>query len=343
MLEFKETLTQWKSEGHAIALARVIKAKGSSPRPMGSMMFINAAGQMMGSVSGGCIEGKMIEQAEKIFEGAPSMELGFGVADEDAWAAGLPCGGTIHTFLQPYDLNDPVWTQLTQHLEDNQPCALITSLEEGGYTNTLVDLNTGTMTGDQIELKAHIDGAFRERSHKIVEKDGRSYFIQIFPRKPLLLAIGAAHITADLVAFANDFGFETVVVDPRGFFADNTVFQSPPSRIITDYPSEVLSEFPLDHYTYCAILSHDPKIDNDAIEYLLHTEVAYIGALGSRARQARRKKKLMEQGFTQHQVDRIHGPIGIPIHSVTAKEIALAIMGEIIQVQNQHLRENIKG
>ncbi|MGE0589684.1 MAG: XdhC family protein [Cyclobacteriaceae bacterium] len=342
MFEYLETLNAWKAADHKVAMARVIKAKGSSPRPMGSMMFVNSAGQMMGSVSGGCVEGEMVKNASKIFEGIKSMKLGFGVADEDAWAVGLPCGGAIHTFLQQFDITNPVWAGLAQNLKSNTPCALITSLEDDGCKNTLINKSTGEMTGDQIEMQQEVDKAFKERSHKVVEKDGVSYFIQIFPRKPLLLAIGAAHITADLVAFGNDFGFETVVIDPRGFFSANTVFKSPPSRIITDYPSEVLADFPLDNYTYCAILSHDPKIDDDAIDYLLKSEVAYIGALGSKQRHVRRRQKLIEKGFTQSQVDRIHGPIGVSINSVTAKEIALSIVSEIIQVQNQYVRNNIK-
>jgi len=341
MLEYLETLNTWKAAGHSIALARVIKAKGSSPRPMGSMMFMSADGQMMGSVSGGCVEGEMVKNAAKVFEGMQSVKLGFGVADEDAWAVGLPCGGAIHTFLQAFDPTDPVWKSLAEHLHSNTPCALVTSLEDDGCTNTLISMTTGEMVGDAVDLGDVVKATYNERSHKIVKQGDVSYFIQIFPRKQLLLAIGAAHITADLVALGNEFGFETVVIDPRGFFSNNTVFKSPPDKIITDYPSEVLGDFPLDNYTYCAILSHDPKIDDDAIDYLLNSDVAYIGALGSKARHGRRMQKLVERGFTQEQVERIHGPIGVPINSVTAKEIALSIMSEIIKVQNQHYRANI--
>lgn len=341
MLEFLETLKAWQAAGSKIVLARVIRAKGSSPRPMGSMMFISSEGQMMGSVSGGCVEGEMVKNATKVLSGIKSLKLGFGVSDEDAWAVGLPCGGAIHTYMQEFDVTDSVWTSLSRNLVTNTPCALITSLEENGCSNTLINVVTGEVIGDKVDLNDQVDLAFRERSHRIVEHNAVSYFIQIFPRKPLLLAIGAAHITADLVALGNDFGFETIVIDPRGFFTNNTVFKSAPAQIITDYPSEVLSRFPLDNYTYCAILSHDPKIDDDAIHCLLNSDVAYIGALGSKQRHARRKVKLAQAGFSEEQINRIHGPIGVAINSVTAKEIALSIMSEIIQVQNQHVRKNM--
>lgn len=342
MLEFLETLKAWQNAGNKIVLARVIRAKGSSPRPMGSMMFISSDGQMMGSVSGGCVEGEMVKNSKKVFGGIKSLKLGFGVSDEDAWAVGLPCGGAIHTHMQEFDLNNVVWARLSQYLLTNTPCALITSLEENGCSNALINFTTRELIGDEVDLNDEVNLAFKERSHRIVERDSVSYFIQIFPRKPLLLAIGAAHITADLVALGNDFGFETIVIDPRGFFSNNTVFKSAPAQIITDYPSEVLSQFPLDNYTYCAILSHDPKIDDDAIHCLLNSDVAYIGALGSKQRHARRKVKLAQQGFREEQINRIHGPIGVAINSVTAKEIALSIMSEIIQVQNQHVRRNMK-
>lgn len=296
----------------------------------------------MGSVSGGCVEGEMVKHATKIFEGNASLKLRFGVADEDAWKVGLPCGGAIHTFLQSFDPHDAVWNAVIDSSASNTPCVVITSIEDGGFKQMFYNLADERTLGDRIDAIQQIKHAFKERSHKVVEINNTAYFIQLFPRKPLLLAIGAAHITADLVAFGNQFGFETVVIDPRGFFANNTVFASPPSRIISEYPSEILPEIQIDHYTYCAILSHDPKIDDDALEYLLDKDVAYIGALGSKKRHERRKQKLVEKGYSQEQVDSIHGPIGIDINSITAKEIALSIMSEIIKIQNQFVKENIK-
>ncbi|MEQ9230730.1 MAG: XdhC family protein, partial [Cyclobacteriaceae bacterium] len=221
-------------------------------------------------------------------------------------------------------------------------CALVTTLDDGSCANTLFTFDGKETVGAPLNLWVEVEEAYEQRANKVIEKGGVSYFIHLFPRKPILLVIGAAHITADLVAMANDFGFETVVIDPRGFFTNNTVFQSPPSQILTDYPSEVLDRFPMDNYTYCAILSHDPKVDDNAIEYLLKTEVGYIGALGSRKRHERRRKKLIEQGYSVETVDRIHGPIGEPIHSITAKEIALAIMSQIVKVKNQYQREFLK-
>lgn len=343
MLEYLDSLEDWVEAGKKILLARVIKAKGSSPRPIGSVMLVNEDGNILGSVSGGCVEGEVVKNAFTLFQSDKnSLNVGFGVSDEEAWNVGLPCGGGIFTFLQTIDLKVEVWANLIINLKANKACALVTSLDDGGCKNALFDIDNHETVGDSIDFWNEVGLAHKERSNRVIEKNGTSYFIHLFPRKPILLAIGAAHITADLVALANDFGFETVVIDPRGFFTNNTVFNSPPAQLFTEYPSEVLDQFPMDNYTYCAILSHDPKVDDNAIEYLLKTDVGYIGALGSRNRHERRKKKLMEKGYSQETVDRIHGPIGEPIHSITAKEIALAIMSQIVRVKNQHQREYLK-
>lgn len=341
MTEYVENLMNWHREGKDIAMARVIKAKGSSPRPMGSFMFINSDGQMVGSVSGGCVEGEMVKNSRQIFESKESIKIGFGVADEEAWKVGLPCGGAIHTFIQKFDIENEVWKELIVCLKKNEPCAVITSLEEEGCRNVLYRFNTKSSLGDSMVLEDEVWEAYTEKSHKIIESEGVSYFIQIFPQKPRLLAIGAAHITADLITLASNFGFETIVIDPRGFFTKNFVFQTTPDQLINDYPSEVLGDLNIDSYTFCAILSHDPKIDDDAIEYLLNSDAAYIGALGSKRRHLRRIENLMERGYSQEQVNRIYGPIGVAINSITAREIALSIMAQIVEVQNKFRRKNI--
>ena len=152
-----------------------------------------------------------------------------------------------------------------------------------------------------------------------------------------MLIIGVAHITVDLVQLADWYGFETVVIDPRGYFTQNIAFKKDPTQLIEAYPSEVLDQFPLDAYTYTAILSHDPKIDDNALEILLNNEVAYIGALGSKKTHAKRTARLLENGFSQEQIDTIHAPIGLSIGAKGANEIALAIMGQILEVKNSRI------
>lgn len=149
--------------------------------------------------------------------------------------------------------------------------------------------------------------------------------------------IGAAHITVDLVQLAKLYGFETIVIDPRGAFSGNMQFPVKPDVILEKYPSEVLEDLKPDVYTYAVILSHDPKIDDNALEILLRSKVAYIGALGSRKTHEKRARRLKQKGFTDGEIARIEAPIGMDINAQGAREIALSIMGSIIKVKNTYL------
>lgn len=344
MREYLDTINNWINNGRSFSMARVIKTWGSSPRPMGSMMFINEDGEMAGSVSGGCVEGAVVKASKEVLETGKSKKLDYGVSDEDAWSVGLSCGGSIQVFLEKFMAFDgdsgqkKIWEILSENIGANSPSILISSIEDGNNTNTLLTADEkvygDSVTRDVIEAAME---AFRQRTHKAVELDGKEYFIQVFPKKSQLLIIGAAHITVDLVTLGNMYGFDTVVIDPRGFFAKNTSFNTQPGAILEAYPSEVLGNYSLDPYTYAIILSHDPKIDDNALEVLLPSKVGYIGALGSRKTHAKRIARLEEKGFSKELIDRIKAPIGMPINAKSASEIALSIMGEIIQAKNEFL------
>ncbi len=340
MNEYLDILQKWLQKDQSIAITRVVKTWGSSPRPVGSVMLVSQEGKMAGSVSGGCVEGAVVKQAKRALVENTSMKLDYGVNDEEAWSVGLSCGGSIQVFLQPVTFSEgSVWSQLLDNIQKNKASTLISSLEDGNSTNTLLG-EDGHIWGDKLpeEVLAEAKDAYAKRTHKTVKYNDKYYFIQIFPRKSLLLIIGAAHITVDLVSLGQQFGFETVVIDPRGYFAENTTFPDPPSQLLQNYPSEVLNQFPLDAYTFCAILSHDPKIDDNALEILLPSEIGYIGTLGSRKTHAKRINRLLEKGIDQSLIDQIHAPIGVAINAKSAKEIALSIMSQIIEVKNQFSR-----
>ncbi len=339
MIEYLNTLDEWKAGNHRISIARVIKTWGSSPRPVGSIMLINDQGKMSGSVSGGCVENAVVKNALESIKNKDSRKLSFGVTDDDAWTVGLSCGGNIEVFVQPINIiENQVWKALLENIKTNKSSILISSLEDGNNTNTLVS-EDGSILGDRVanDLIVVANKAYSERTNKTIPFNEKEYFIQVFPRKSQLLIIGAAHIAVDLVSLGNQFGFETIVIDPRGYFAANTVFIDAPSRLIEKYPSEILQDFALDAYTYCAILSHDPKIDDNALELLLPSDVAYIGVLGSKKNNEKRKNRLLEKGVDLKLIEKIKGPIGIAINAKSAKEIALSIMAEIIQEKNKYL------
>ncbi|RMG19304.1 MAG: XdhC family protein, partial [Bacteroidetes bacterium] len=179
--------------------------------------------------------------------------------------------------------------------------------------------------------------AWQQRKSQIIEREAGNYFALVIPRKCQLLIVGAAHISADLVHLARQFDFETIVVDPRGIFSNNTQFLTQPDHKYAKWPEEVLPDLPLDAYTFAVTLTHDPKIDDQALKLLLRSEVAYIGSLGSSRTHAKRLARLHKAGFTEEETSRIHGPIGLDIHAKLPREIALSIMAEIIRIKNQHL------
>ena len=342
MKELLPQILQWTGEKKPFAIARVIQTWGSSPRPVGSALIISADGEMAGSVSGGCVEGSVVKEAKQIISIAEGKRLSYGVSDDEAWAVGLTCGGKVQIYLQTYPSSDSVqsnvWTTLQKFLSENKSCVLITALTDGESRNTLIDSRgkvLGTSLPDEVIVSAK--EAYTKRRHDSLTVGGVEYFIQVFPKRSCLLIIGAAHITADLVRLAALYDFETWVIDPRGAFTNRTQFATAPDHRLEKYPSEVLSEIELDEYTYAVILSHDPKIDDNALHVLLRSKVAYIGALGSRKTHEKRIERLRHAGFSEDEVKKIESPIGMDIHAQGAREIALSIMGSLIRVKNSFL------
>jgi xanthine dehydrogenase accessory factor len=303
-------------------------------------MLISSDLEMAGSVSGGCVEGAVLKEAKNVFETGFGKRLSYGVTDDEAWAVGLSCGGKIQVFIQPWGLasESRLFDQLSTNLSGNEGCLLITHLVNGEVNNLLVSdsgINPAGKFPTNLTESAKV--AYEQRSHQLIKEGDDEYFIHVFPPRSKVIIIGAAHITADLIRLAHDFDFETIVIDPRSVFAKNTSFTVPPDQLFEKYPSEVLNELKLDPYTYCVILSHDPKIDDDALKILLRSNVAYIGALGSKKNHEKRTTRLADHGFTLEEISKINAPIGIDIHAQGAKEIALSIMGAIIKAKNNYL------
>ena len=342
MIELLSQIEQWVSTPQSFVIATVIQTWGSSPRPVGSSLIVNAKMEMAGSVSGGCVEGAVVKAAMPILESGRPDKLPFGVSDEDAWAVGLSCGGKMQVFAERFvafsedETELKAWNTLLHCLKNNEGCVFVSRMggSSGAHTVVLPDGRSIGQSASDVVLEA-AGQAYRERKSRVLETGEQEYFIQVFPRKSQLLIVGAAHITADLVTLGNLYDFETVVIDPRGIFADKTQFATAPHELLCKWPAEVLPSYVLDEYAYAVLLTHDPKIDDQALKILLPSQIGYIGALGSRRTHEKRKVRLQQAGFSEEQIARIHGPIGVDINARRPKEIALSIMGEIIKVQNR--------
>ncbi len=343
MQDIFSDITLWLDDETPFALATVTQTWGSSPRSIGSAMAVTRDMQVVGSVSGGCVETAVIETALEVLKTRVPQILTFGVTNETAWSVGLTCGGKISVFVEPcpaYSKNageQEVWQALKKTIKENEPVILLTRLSREHYGHFLV-YPDGDFVGHWPRLNtAAVKQAlaqYQARESAQILLEGESVFVQVFTRKDRLLIIGAAHISIPLVSFAKALGFEVIVVDPRLVFADEKRFLTAPHQIHTRWPDDVLPEISLNEDTYAVLLTHDPKIDDAALHLLLDSDVRYIGALGSGKTHARRISRLQKAGFSDKQIGRIHGPVGLDIQAKSPGEIALSIIAQIVQIKH---------
>ena len=306
MREILDELNEWIGGREEIAIATVIETWGSSPRPLGSKMLVTRSGKMAGSVSNGCIEGAVFEEAQKVLmSGAPKVAA-FGVADDVAFEVGLACGGHIEVFVQPLGR---AHKQLVGMLNRDEPATLRTNLSTGE-----AELVDGTAAGTEL-----------------ARRDG-DVFIEPFRRPAQLVIIGAIHIAIPLHRLAKLMGYRVTVVDARSKFATRERFPEA-DELIVAWPDEAMAKITVDNSTYVVILTHDPKFDLPALRSVLTKDAGYIGAIGSRKTNQNRFDALRKEGFTEEQLARVHGPIGLDLGSRGAEETALGILAEITAVR----------
>ncbi len=315
--------TAWMGAKRKVALATVTRTWGSAPRPAGSQMAVRDDGAFSGSVSGGCVEGSVIAEAEAALSDGKARNLKFGVSNEDAWAVGLACGGTIEIHVAPV-LAAPQQSAiaaLKKARDEKRAVALATDLASG-ESRVLYPGEAGT---GALEEAARLQA--RRDESGTVEADGKSWFLTLF-NPPLDLAIiGAVHIAQPLSRIASLADYAVRIIDPRTAFATQERF--PGATLSHDWPDEALANAPLTARSAIVALTHDPKLDDPALIAALKSPAFYIGALGSRTTHARRLERLTAQGFAGRELARIHGPIGLDIGARSPAEIAVAILGEM--------------
>ena len=313
-----ERAATWLAEGHRVALARVIDTWGSSPRPRGSVLAVRSDGNFAGSVSGGCVEGKVVEAAQQVLEGGPPRVLTFGVSNEEAWQVGLACGGTIRVYVEPVQRER--FEALLRARRAKRPLVLFTELATG-------DAQLWT-PGD-----SPLEGARAQAARTALATDDAfsleagALFVQAFNPPLRLVLIGAVHISEALAAYARIAGYDVTVIDPRAAFVRRELF--PGVEVIAEWPDEVLERLHLDHRTALITITHDPKIDDPALEVALRSPAFYLGALGSAKTHAGRLARLAAKGFSEGELRRIHGPVGLKIGARTPAEVALSALAEV--------------
>ncbi len=309
--QIPEIALKWHQDGTGAVLATVVQTWGSAPRRVGSQLVISGKGDIQGSVSGGCVEGAVIMEAMDVLESGAGKMLEFGVSDEDAFAVGLACGGTIRVWIEPVGaaLPESLLADLVAARAAREPVAYV------------INTDTGER---RLDRSGHESRFAMDRSGF---EDDEATFVGIHNPPLRMVIVGAVHIAQALVKMARITGYDPYIIDPREAFASEARF--PGETILTDWPDEAVDEIGLDTRTALVLLTHDPKLDDPALERALTSKCFYIGALGSTRTHAKRVERLGKAGYTDDQIARIHGPVGLNIGAAGPSEIAVSIMAQI--------------
>jgi xanthine dehydrogenase accessory factor len=318
MREILAELERWRADGRRVAMARVVATRRSAPRPVGSKLIVSETGELAGSVSGGCVESEVVEAAREVLAGAEPRLLTFGISDDLALSAGLPCGGEIDVWVSEPDAAH--LTDLADVAQHERRAVDFVDLDEG--TERLVHEGDDPVADDVI----------RGGHSRVVELDGRRVFADVFGPPPRLLVYGAVDTADALCAAARGIGWHTIAADARSRFA--TPERLPNAHeVIVAWPEETLAQVQPDHATAIVVLTHDDKFDVPMLVGALSTDAFYVGAIGSRRNQERRRERLLEAGLDEAALERISGPAGLDIGAHSPAETGLSILAEIMAVR----------
>ena len=294
-------------------------------------MAVTELGEIAGAVSGGCVEGAVVEIAEEVLDGAPPRLVHYGIADSEAWDVGLPCGGEIDVWIQEYQPG-----RFAEIARAGGRAAEVTLLDGAAPGAKLLVEADGARSGslgapelDDEAVTAAAELIWAERS----ERRG-PLFIDVVGPAPRLILFGAVDIAASLCTLARNAGWRPYVIDPRARFATPERFPDA-EEVVAAWPEEAFERIGgIDPATSIAVLTHDPKLDDAALEIALRSPARFIGAMGSRRAQAVRRERLLELGFTDEDLERIAAPLGLDLGAISSEETALSILAEVVAARH---------
>jgi len=295
--ELADTIERWRARGDRVALATVVATRRSAPRPVGSKLAVSEQGELFGSVSGGCVESEVaLTAGEVIADGVPRL-LTYGIEDELAWSVGLPCGGEIDIFVERFD----------------------GELPGEGVTLTVLE---GEHAGERL------DAEVPPGPSRVLEVDGAQVFVEVLGPPPRLLVVGAIDTAEELCRAAKALGWRTAVIDPRPALATRDRLPSP-DELTVAWPDELEA----DGDTAVVVLTHEERLDVPALTKALAGDAFYVGAMGSRRTQAKRRERLLEAGLDEEQLERLAGPAGLDLGAHSPAEMAVSILAEVLAVR----------
>jgi xanthine dehydrogenase accessory factor len=311
--EILDTVEGWAREELRVVLATLVGTERSAPREPGAAMAISERGDVAGSLTGGCVEPGLFEEARAILAGGPPRLVTYGIEDEDAFEAGLPCGGTIHVFLG--ELEPSVIEELAAVVSADEPVALVQTV-------------SGPRIGTQelVPVDGHLGAAL----------EGDVFVLPLFPR-PRMYVFGAGDHAAAVARAGSLLGYHVTTCDARARLLTRERFPEP-DELVVAWPHEFLASAPVDERTAICVLTHDHKFDVPLLQAALATPAGYIGALGGRKTREDRAAQLRADGVTEEQLTRIHAPIGLDIGAKTPEEVGVAVAAEIVSLRRAQNR-----
>ena len=336
MLDILEKVSEWIAGDSPVALATVLRTWGSSPRREGAKMAVSTDSRLVGSVSGGCVEGAVVEAAQEVLVGGPSRRLHFGVSDDSAWSVGLSCGGKLDVWLEL--LNPERWLAMVKAYRKDLRSTFVSSLDPDLERVSLllvegqIVLSSAPHPEDVMVLFDAAQNKVGEGDSGLVTLGSREIFIDHESSRPKLIIVGGAHVARALSQMAILLGYRVILVDPRMVFASQERFPEL-TEIHHDYPDRVFPLIGLDSEASVVVLTHDPKIDDPALIAALPSPARYVGVLSSKKTHRIRMARLREAGLPEDLLGRIRIPIGLDLGGRLPEEIALAILAEITAVR----------
>jgi xanthine dehydrogenase accessory factor len=341
MREILSDLDRWRAANEEIAVATLVRVRGSAPRLPGARLGVTRSGKMAGSVSGGCVENDVFERAMQVLDSGQPTMANYGIADEMGFEVGLSCGGSLNVLIEPFAAND-VWQAVRVAVDNRRPAVMCVALTPG----TLLGRKLAVLGDDEIvgSIDPAVDQQLLAEARGFLRKEGTTIasvpwcgevatvFIEAIPAPRRLFIVGATHTAAALCRMAKGLGFAVTVVDARGVYATRERFPDA-DELVRGIPGDVLEQAGLDPFTHIVILTHDLKFDIPALAQALRSSARYIGVIGSRVTHKKRRTRLMEEGFGEAELARIRAPIGLDLGARTPEEMALAILAEMVAVR----------
>jgi xanthine dehydrogenase accessory factor len=329
--EIVPELQAWTGRGAHVALATVVDFKRSAPRPVGAKMAVTDELEITGAVSGGCVEGAVVQIAEEVLAGAPPQLRHFGIADSEAWDVGLPCGGEIDVWVQRYEPSR--FAEIARAggracevtlLEGARPGAKLLVEADGAVSGTL-----GSPELDDEAVRIASELLWTESC----ERRGALFFDVVAPA-PRVILFGAVDIAAAVCRLARAAGWRAYVVDPRAQFATADRFPDA-EEVVVAWPEEAFARLGgIDPATSIAVLTHDPKLDDAALQIALRSPARFVGAMGSRRAQADRRERLLALGFEDAELERLAAPLGLDLGASSGEETALSIISQVVAARH---------